>query len=160
MAKAPATNVATPANKAPVEPRLRVIPEDETFKRETRVEGRSVHLKRAVKASDKAKHRYEVQTTLDFKDCSMEEILTLAADTVYIDVQRIWRTTALGKDAAKAYDAKNWAYFNVKVDILDVKRERTPVDPVLAARRALEKLGFTAEQVEETLKNMPAAPAS
>lgn len=154
MAKAntPATSANKASNTAEA-PRLRVIPSDETFSRSINVDAaaQTVTVKFAVKTSKEARNRYEVQTVLDFSTCDREDLLTMAADQATIAVQRMWRVTAAGKDADKAYDPRNWQRFNVKADIIDASRSRGPVDPVLATRRNLEKMGIGPAEVEAIL---------
>lgn len=149
------TSKAQPAAEAP---RLRVIPNDETFSRSVVVDptAKTVTVKYAVKTSKESSRRYEVTTKLDFASCNMEDILSLAADSAIITVQRNWRVVAAGKEAEKAYDPRIWAVVNVKTDILDVERRRGPVDPVLATRRNLEKMGLTPEAVEKIMAEVAA----
>lgn len=153
----------SPKAEADNTPRLRVIPDDETFSRTVvpAVDDKTVAVTYAVKVDAKSTRRYEVKTTLDFSQCSDEDLLRLAADSAIISVQRLWRVTARGKDAASAYDAAKWSRINVKTDIIDVERSRGPVDPVLAVRRNLEKMGLSAAQVEAMVSQITAAaPAS
>lgn len=145
-----------PTNGAAVA-RLRVIPEDETFSTKLEINpgnANYVDATFAAKASDKSKDRYEVKSTFDFTGVTADELKLMASRQVRIDVQRDFRVMALGKDGGKALEAPRWRKISVR-ELLDRETTRGPVDPVLAVRKNLEKLGVSGAKLEEIMKSIP-----
>ena len=83
---------------------------------------------------------------LDFSKCADADILTLAARSVVIEIQRLWRDAPEKVRADENTWERTW---DVKADILGREKKRTPKDPVKTAEKALEAL--TPEQIAAAL---------
>lgn len=104
-------------------------------------------------APAKGDTRYIVRRCrLDFADMDRGQLMTLAAKSVVISIQRMFRTSfATNRD--NATNPATWAQFNVWTDI--VNAERAAVDPFARAKSAVTKL--TAEQRAELARMLDAA---
>lgn len=113
---------------------IETIAKDVTAKRETRVDGRTVHVTRTVRPNEDDPVRCVIRWAFDFSDVSDDELMTLATSQCVINAQRVWRASPTKMDDVWA--DRKWSVRQM----IDAAGTREPVDPVTAANRALEKM--------------------
>ena len=116
---------------------IRKIGKDDTASTKITVAGKNVTAVYTCRKDKDAADRYSVQSTLDFSNCSQDEILEMAARTIVIDLQRQWRTLAKN-NLANATKAGTFASINVKQDVVEAARKAT--DPAIKVVSALDKM--------------------
>lgn len=121
---------------------MRKIANDETFSTVATVipNSKKLEMAFAVKPSEKSPDRFEIKSTVDFSKCSDADVLLLAAQSVRITMQRMFRVAYLGSNKSEALADATWQKFDVKSRIIDVERTRGTVDPVSAVSRNLAKM--------------------
>ncbi len=122
---------------------MRVLSADDKATRETRVDGDTVHVTRTARENEE-QPRTVLSWDLDFSNCSNEELLRLAADSVVIAMQSRWRK-APDRQKAEAWDNVT---FDVKAEVVD--RARIAKSPMQKAVSLLS--GMTQAEREEFLK--------
>ena len=92
-----------------------------------------MRLSRSIKPSEKSPDRFLIETALDFSGVSRADLLKLAAQTVFITVQRRWRAAS-----AEERVRDEWGSFDVQRSIIEAPR--AGIDPVSSTIRNLEKM--------------------
>lgn len=125
---------------------MRVLSADDKATRETRIVGDSVHVTRTARENEE-QPRTVLSWELDFSNCTNDELLRLAADSVVIAMQSKWRK------ADDRQKAENWdnVTFDVKAEIVDkarvAKSPKQKMDGILAGMTKAEVEEFIQEQL-------------
>ena len=131
---------------------LRLIPEGEKFSATAspQVDNPDVYDIRFAIRADKDAPRYEVRVTADFSGVAREQLIDLALYDVKVRLQAELRSMGEGMFRIPQ---------PMRVDVLGdlINKGRTPVDPVVRARRALAALGITEAQITEMLSQRTVA---
>lgn len=117
---------------------IKQVADTETVEKKTTIEGNKVTVLRTVRPDgEKGTLRRVVNWTFNFENVTKAELLELATATTVINAARVWR-------GAKDRDADVWGRRNWSVrEMIDSAGVRTPVDPMTAATRAIDKMSAT-----------------
>jgi hypothetical protein len=116
---------------------IRKLGKEDAASTKLTIAGKKVTATYTCRKDKDSPDRYAVESTLDFSNCSQDEILEMASRTVVIDLQRQWRTLAKS-NLANATKPGTFGTIDVKRDVVEATRKAA--DPTTKVVSVLDKM--------------------